>query len=502
MKLPISMIYHEVKDGIYRTGEISEQLCGRPLFYSEDVAEYDCILYEGDGKKVFRCLRQNTLLICTLWQGDMGKHPIMILKEGYSLSWVSNVLHRLFDRWDQWERKIQELLYRKASLHDFLEVSCSCFGFPITIMNRDFQLIALAGGSNYFSKNGIYEVKEGEKLPQEQVNQFKLDPDYLNVEKKKTPFIWPPSAHLPFPSLCMNLFYQDIYCARVVVFSAGEIHSWTGYLLEVLVGYLEIAYMQVAEFPGEIAETVEIMKTLLSERGADKQDILKLLSLKNWEDHDQYQVAVFQLSAQDIANETAEYFRQELSRNFPFCLSVVKDQRIVLLINRSALVGDEKEFRQQISLFIREGNFRVGFSNIFTEIEHLYSYYQQAEIALRYGNLKNPMIWQHQFDDYAFSYFLDKGVEQLSSEYLKPKELLILEEYDRRNRTELYETLKVYLKNRESAVQTAKEMFVQRGTILYRVSRIEQLTGIHWDDYERKIFLSLAFVMEDRYNHL
>ena len=79
---------------------------------------------------------------------------------------------------------------------------------------------------------------------------------------------------------------------------------------------------------------------------------------------------------------------------------------------------------------------------------------------------------------------------------LKNDSVDIIREYDLKNHTEYYETIKVYIDSFFSIQNTAKKLFVQYNTIRYRISKIKELFG--WDLFNREdcIYLSIGFQAE------
>ena len=61
---------------------------------------------------------------------------------------------------------------------------------------------------------------------------------------------------------------------------------------------------------------------------------------------------------------------------------------------------------------------------------------------------------------------------------LCPPELIRLIMYCRENGDELLETLKVFLHSGRSKTETAKKMYVHVNTIKYRISQIQNITGV------------------------
>jgi purine catabolism regulator len=118
--------------------------------------------------------------------------------------------------------------------------------------------------------------------------------------------------------------------------------------------------------------------------------------------------------------------------------------------------------------------------------------YQEAQQALGMGG--------RLFGPASFTYFGDMDVYRLlfalrpsgELESFYQEHLGRLSEYDRRRGGELLKTLDALLRQPTLAA-TATALKVHRNTLLYRLRRIGQLTGLHLEDPEVRLSLSLAF---------
>ena len=99
----------------------------------------------------------------------------------------------------------------------------------------------------------------------------------------------------------------------------------------------------------------------------------------------------------------------------------------------------------------------------------------------------------------AYRYLLSQGGEHLSPELLCSNKLLILKQYDEKNKTELYRTLRVYLELERNVLQTAKTLFIHRSTLFYRLERIQKLADVDYEDARERLVLQLSFqILEQR----
>jgi DNA-binding PucR family transcriptional regulator len=69
-----------------------------------------------------------------------------------------------------------------------------------------------------------------------------------------------------------------------------------------------------------------------------------------------------------------------------------------------------------------------------------------------------------------------------------------LVEHDRERRSDLVKTLKVYLDVGANASEAADQLFLHRNSMLYRLSRVEKLTGLNLKDPRARLALQLGLL--------
>lgn len=80
-----------------------------------------------------------------------------------------------------------------------------------------------------------------------------------------------------------------------------------------------------------------------------------------------------------------------------------------------------------------------------------------------------------------------KALEDFYSDVMGP-----LIEYDRQNNTEFVKTLKVYFENKLNHNKTARDLYIHRNSLTYRVTRIEEILGRSLRDPQALIELQLC----------
>lgn len=70
--------------------------------------------------------------------------------------------------------------------------------------------------------------------------------------------------------------------------------------------------------------------------------------------------------------------------------------------------------------------------------------------------------------------------------------------YDRKEHSEMVKTVYEYMKHRYNVTQTAHALFIHRTSMLFRLQRIELLTGIDWDSWDDRIHIAATFELMKR----
>ena len=69
-----------------------------------------------------------------------------------------------------------------------------------------------------------------------------------------------------------------------------------------------------------------------------------------------------------------------------------------------------------------------------------------------------------------------------------------LVEHDRERQSDLVKTLKVYFDTGANASEAADRLFLHRNSMLYRLSRVEKLTGLNFKDPRARLALQLGLL--------
>ncbi len=150
-------------------------------------------------------------------------------------------------------------------------------------------------------------------------------------------------------------------------------------------------------------------------------------------------------------------------------------------------------FRKRLQAVMQMHKIYCGCSYTFTDPSYISTAFRQSEIANRYGHTNAGTI--NRCEDYALEYMQSVMSNVMETDVTSPV-LTTLSDYDSKNGTEYYETLREYLICERDQTLTANRLCIHRNSLVYRIKKIESLVPIHLDDERERLYLMLSFFLK------
>lgn len=115
--------------------------------------------------------------------------------------------------------------------------------------------------------------------------------------------------------------------------------------------------------------------------------------------------------------------------------------------------------------------------------------YQKAKLCRDYGRKNGQQIVS--FENMGVMGLLAACEKKLLEKYAESK-LGFLEEYDRKNQCDYMKTLESFLANGGNAAEVAKELYVHRNTVNYRIKKIKEMLGEDFSDMNTIVEYQIA----------
>ena len=139
---------------------------------------------------------------------------------------------------------------------------------------------------------------------------------------------------------------------------------------------------------------------------------------------------------------------------------------------------------------------RAGLSKAHSGAETISLDLHQAFEASRLGRQIHPERNLFSYSEDQLYHILAKNFTRREALELYDETLGRLKRFDEQNGHDLCSTVRIFLKNRLSTTETAKELFLHRNTMFYRLERIKEILGADPKDLQVSLSLTLAFHLE------
>lgn len=137
----------------------------------------------------------------------------------------------------------------------------------------------------------------------------------------------------------------------------------------------------------------------------------------------------------------------------------------------------------------------AGIGKQYSHIIDVHESFYEAQAALRIlKNISAKKTVCH-YKDFILHHFLNRNISPHERDDFINDVLGHLLTYDLENQSELITTLEVWVKNRLNIAQSARDLFVHRNTMLYRISKIKDLLQLDIEEPAELLSIQLALTL-------
>lgn len=506
MKLNASILYHDLSAKYpceFYGPETTKLSLGRPVFYfDEEKAFEDDHLYIANAEHLPAkpALGDNVVVIC-VGKGThltyYKKHCTVIhITKNVNFIEVAQFVHSIYDRYDEWNDKLLELIRKEEDPQELLNVSLPIFGRLLSVMDRDFNYLFTAS-----DPEGNYSTAWDTNLsavPQDMFGKY-LDTQTFHTENHE-PF------HIDFgdiSTLCVNLFdLQDTYMGCLMVDRPYQQYNLRDDSLAMYLGSLieELLNKTGYRVSNEHNQSKQLLQDILNGLPVSPRNIGVLR--KQAADRSYVCIVLHSISA--FTPIYSNFICNIFESNFPGSFSFLYDDDILGILDLESFTDKNGEYvpalNAALSSMLNSLKLTAGISNDFSDLENLPIYYAQAESAHRNGTVTADTQNYFYFSSYALMDMLSNTLGGYPAEMYYPKGLKKLLEHDETSNVNYLETLKTYLEENMSLNRTAEALYVHRSTLVDRINRMQKDLSIDLDDPNERLQLMMllkAMEVED-----
>ncbi len=161
-------------------------------------------------------------------------------------------------------------------------------------------------------------------------------------------------------------------------------------------------------------------------------------------------------------------------------------------ISASAVVDMLQGVQKALSFHVSNSALSWGVATGGSGVQGFHGSYQNARTALELGIRREGVGSCYEYEQISNNQMLSRFAVDASVRNVVQATLGGLVEYDRQHESDLVRTLWVYLQNRTNVAVTARALHLHRQSLLYRLSKIEFLTGRSLADFEDLFLLEFC----------
>lgn len=381
--------------------------------------------------------------------------------------------------------EIMDSVIQNDSLENIFEKVYQSVKNPILFLDSS-ETITLSKPDNFLEKYA-------EKIPSlEEFNSIIFD-IRKKASKQETPFIYVAETNhkILACNIILDTYSVGIFFMIEYFFPFSEnILQEMGIYQKILTHYLA-ANQSCSHIMDDSASL--LLHNLLQTNNFAPIMLERLLNRLRFPSSSGMRFAALTFSARPC-NYDYERLIRDIRSLFPNDLYTIQDNAVILLIGNS----DEKFEQQVLSNFVNlnsRHHIIIGISNCFYDFKNFHKYYHQALTACDY-KLKIPdsqyqhyMIYENIVQLELF-HLMNKHCDLM--DYVSP-DIIRLLKYDNEHRSQLAQTLSVYLNCFGDVSMTASILKMHKNTLYYRLNQIKEFLNNDLVDGETNYQYMFAF---------
>ena len=421
------------------------------------------------------------------------------LKNAGEITEILNRVLEVFDRYQQYEAKILDMLRWQRSMQEIITLLSQVFQSPVYLLDSSFRVLAIDENPDLLQFDVTWKrMRERGYMHVDTVRSLMRNPNWKKMEDMEAPTLiipgepeWP-EFYTSF--INCNIRISDRVCAHFFVL--GTYRNLTPGMVDLAGTFAEhlAEGLMLDDFDPDAKGNYyeHFLNDVMAGTLKDRELIQEQLTPMGWQMEDTYCVLAVDSASRNhsfvhfLANRL-DYFGGKTASDKAgmYCVFCVQSsERYQYLI-------------QQLGILFRHAHVACGLSMCFSGFAHLGRYRVQGRFALEWGKGQRPEEMLHVYRDYIMEHIFSVSGQAIPLGEACEYALELLEKADNRFSAHYYDTLYAYLVNERSLIRTAEALKIHRNTLLNRISRIEKLTGADLDDPDQRFRLLLSYKIKE-----
>lgn len=417
-----------------------------------------------------------------------------------SLSQLFEICRDIMRHYFQWGDELLELVMKNADIHQLIECAHRILANPMMILDNSMKVLGFTPDDTIDDAVWKLTVEKGYADLDSQSSQvLKRALDLLNGSDAAYNHPMHGDSWASAKSVVLN----GNRVAIISLIQKNHPISEGDFSCLCYFGDLLALYFKTHDSRSYLTDNrLELIITdILDERFKNDAELTARIRNVNWLPQKYFFILTIQSQHVFLNKTQLKKISEAIVKMIPSACAVIYEDRIVILINHhhSSSLGSPEA--QNLRLYLKKNQLCAGISNGEEKISEIARLYRQSLTAIDMGNylgLDDQLFTfkEHRLNSMIYAFVKLGDIES----YLNPciKEL---QEYDKKKGAALLPTLVAYLDNNCKQLKTSQDLDIQRGTLIYRLKKIEDLCKIDLTDHQVIFDLQLSLHLY-QYGHV
>ena len=393
-----------------------------------------------------------------------------------------------------------EALFSDQGIQHLVDVAYTVFQNPVFVADPSYKYIACTQGVELDFPDMEEEKKLGYILDKnvEGIRHSRLDD---RARKNRYPLYLPDDLRKK-GMLVTEVTIQGVEVAHIALYEMNRPFEDSDYILLYRMSKLVSQELQKSSLftTNRDTMTAYLLADLIERKPVATQSLAHRLQIMG---HTlKKELFVFTLSPQ-TGTESPSRIRavaEGLLRILPNSIHVVYQETIVLLTSRDLSTGLTPYEEAELDTLCTTGALVMGMSRPFTNVSDFYRHYLQSLKAAELGSKLHHRPGVYRYGQYAVYQLVEYAAKNGHAHDFIDPDLLRLMTYDKENKTQLVETLRLHLQNAWNPTATAEALHVHKNTLFYRMEKIRSMLDDKLENGEKRLALSISLCALDYLN--